>query len=414
MASGLTGSEILKIAADIRAMVRDGAKICNLTVGDFDPKQFPIPERLKVEIQRALDRGETNYPPSDGVPELRQSVKRYYERELGLSYPIESFLIAGGARPVIYGIYRTLVDAGDKVVYPLPSWNNNHYIHQLGAVGVPVPCSAENRFLPTVADLKPTLKDARLVCLNSPLNPTGTAMEPAALKDICEAIVAENHRRQTANERPLYLMYDHIYWPLCVGETKHVTPPQLVPEMAAYTVFVDGISKAFAATGVRVGWAVGPVDVISRMAAILGHVGAWAPRAEQAATAVLLDDQAACAEYAKGFMAGIQRRLNAAYDAFARMRSNGLPVDAMPPMGAIYLSVRINPFGKTTPAGIVLKTNDDVRRWILDTAKIGIVPFQAFGVPEDSGWFRLSVGAASEADIVDAMPRLEAALQSLR
>lgn len=414
MAAGLTGSEILKIAADIRAMVRDGARICNLTVGDFDPKQFPIPERLKLEIQRALDRGETNYPPSDGVPELRQAVKRYYERELGLSYPLESFLIAGGARPVIYGIYRTLIDPGDKVVYPLPSWNNNHYIHQLGAVGVPVPCTAENRFLPTVGDLLPVLKDARLVCLNSPLNPTGTAIDPAVLKDICDAIVSENKRREAGRERPLYLMYDHIYWPLCVGDTRHVTPPQLVPEMAAYTVFVDGISKAFAATGVRVGWAVGPVDVISRMAAILGHVGAWAPRAEQAATAVLLDDPSACAAYHAGFMAGIQRRLNAAYDAFARMRASGLPVEAIPPMGAIYLSARINPFGKTTPGGAVLKTNEDVRRWILDTAKIGIVPFQAFGVPEDSGWFRLSVGAASEADIADAMPRLEAALQSLR
>lgn len=413
MAAGLSGSEILKIAADIRAMVKGGAKICNLTVGDFDPKQFPIPEKLKHEIQQALDRGETNYPPSDGVPELRQAVQRYYERELGLALPLESFLIAGGARPVIYGIYRTLVDPGDRVVYPLPSWNNNHYIHQLGAVGVPIPCSAENRFLPTLADLKPALAGARLVCLNSPLNPTGTAIDPSVLKDICDAIIEENHRRAAANERPLFLMYDHIYWPLCVGATKHVTPTQLVPAMADYTVYIDGISKAFAATGVRVGWAVGPVDVIKSMASILGHIGAWAPRAEQIASAALLDDPAACASYKATFMAGIQRRLDAAYDGFTRMRAAGLPVDAIPPMGAIYLSVRITPFGKTTASGAVLKTNDDIRRWILETAQIGIVPFQAFGVPEDSGWFRLSVGAASEADIREAIPRLEAAFRTL-
>ncbi len=413
MASGIIGSEILKIAADIRALVRGGKKICNLTVGDFDPKQFPIPVKLKNEIGKALDKGETNYPPSDGVLELRQAVQRYYERELGLKYPVESILICGGARPVIYGTYRTLVDPGDRVVYPLPSWNNNHYIHQMGAVGVPVPCRPEDKFLPTLESLRPAFAGARLVCLNSPLNPTGTAMQPAALKAICEGIVAENRRREEKGERPLFLMYDQVYWPLCVGETKHVTPPELVPEMARFTVFVDGISKAFAATGVRVGWAVGPVDVIERMSAILGHVGAWAPRAEQVATVALLDDPAACSEFSKTFMAGVTRRLEALHAGFQKMKSAGRPVDSIAPMGGIYLTVRINPFGKKTPAGAVLKTNEEIRKHILEAAQIGIVPFQAFGAPDDSGWFRLSVGAVSEADIAEALPRLEAALASL-
>jgi aspartate aminotransferase len=414
MAAGLRGSEILKIAADIRALVRGGAKICNLTVGDFDPKQFPIPEKLRSEVGKALEHGETNYPPSDGMPELRQAVQRYYQRELGLSYPIESILIAGGARPVIYGIYRAVVDPGDRVVYPLPSWNNNHYVHLLGAEGVPIACTPEHRFLPTIADLAPALPGARLLCLNSPLNPTGTAIEPAVLREICDAVVAENRRREPTGERPLFLMYDHIYWPLCVGDTRHVTPPGLVPEMAKYTIFVDGISKAFAATGLRVGWAVGPADVVARMGAILGHVGAWAPRAEQVATAAMLDDPAACTAFHATFISGIQRRLDATYQGFERMRTKGLPVEAIPPMGAIYLTARIHPFGKKTADGVVLKTNDEVRRWILETARIGIVPFQAFGVPEESGWFRLSVGAASEAEISEAMPRLEAALLALR
>jgi len=413
MAGGLVGSEILRIAADIRGLIRSGKKICNLTVGDFDTKQFPIPVKLKTEIGKALDRGETNYPPSDGVLELRQAVQRYYQRELGLIYPVESVLIASGARPVIYGIYRTVVDPGDRVVYPLPSWNNNHYIHQLGAVGVPIPCSPEHPFLPTLADLTAALPGARLVCLNSPLNPSGTAIDPAALKGICDGIVAENRRREEKGERPLFLMYDQVYWPLCVGETKHVTPPELVPEMAKYTIFVDGISKAFAATGVRVGWAVGPVDVIERMSAILGHVGAWAPRAEQVATVALLDDPAACAEFHRVFLAGIQRRLDALHQAFQRMKSNGLPVESIAPMGAIYLTVRIHPFGRKTAAGPALKTNDEIRKWVLDAAQIGIVPFQAFGVPEDSGWFRLSVGAVTEAEIAEAMPRLEKALAAL-
>src|ERR1051325_5701557 len=126
MAQGLIGSEILKIAADIRAMIAEGKKICNLTVGDFNSSYFPIPEYLKNEIEAALTKGETNYPPSDGVLILRKAVQEFYRKRLGLDYPIESFIITGGARPVIYGVYSSVVAPGDTVVYPVPSWNNNH------------------------------------------------------------------------------------------------------------------------------------------------------------------------------------------------------------------------------------------------------------------------------------------------
>ena len=254
---------------------------------------------------------------------------------------------------------------------------------------------------------------ARLVCLNSPLNPTGTAMARDQLLGVCEAIVAENDKRASRGEKPVYLMYDHIYWMLTAKGTEHFTPPQLVPEMAKYTVFVDGISKAFAATGVRVGWAVGPTDVIDRMSAIIGHVGARRPRAEQIATAKLLDDTSAIKTYVDAMHAGLGARLNALHEAFQSMKSAGLPVDSLSPEGAIYLTVRIAPFGKKTPSGAELKTNEDVRRYVLEAAGVGIVPFQAFGVSGESGWFRLSVGAVSEREIRDAMPRLAEALKAL-
>jgi aspartate aminotransferase len=413
MAAGLIGSEILKIAAEIRKLAQAGAEICNLTVGDFDPKQFPIPDPLRRAIQEALDQGETNYPPSDGVLALRQAVQRFYARELGLNYPIESILIAGGARPVIYGIYRALIDPGDPVLFPLPSWNNNHYIHMTGAHPVPLACRADERFLPTRDELLHHLPTARLVCLNTPLNPTGTAIDPGVLRGICEAILEENHRREQRGLKPCFLMYDHIYWMLTVGDVGHVTPPGLIPEMARYTIFVDGISKAFAATGVRVGWALGPADVVERMSAILGHVGAWAPRAEQLATAQWLDQPEAMRGYLAQFLRGIGERLHALHAGFAAMKAKGLPVDAIPPMGAIYLTARVHPFGKRTPQGEVLNTNNQVRRYLLDAAAVGVVPFQAFGVPDDGGWFRLSVGAASVAAIQSAIPRIEAALLRL-
>ena len=175
MASGLVGSEILRIAGEIRALVSSGRSVCNLTVGDFDPRYFPIPDVLMEGVRAALERGETNYPPSSGMQDLREAVARFYERELGLRYPVDSVLIVAGARPVIYCIFRTLCDPGDRVVYTVPSWNNNHYIHLVGGEGVPVVCRPERRFLPTREELAPALAGARLLCLNSPLNPTGTS-----------------------------------------------------------------------------------------------------------------------------------------------------------------------------------------------------------------------------------------------
>jgi len=413
MASRLIGSEVLRIAGEIRSLVAAGRQVCDLTVGDFSPRQFPIPPRLRDGIHEALDRGETNYPPSSGLLDLRQAVRRFYARELGLEYPLESFLIAGGARPIIYCLYRTLLDPGDRVVYPVPSWNNNHYVHLSGAAGEPVFCRPESRFMPTREQLLPLLPGARLVCLNSPLNPAGTAIDRELLLGICEAVVRENEGRARRGERPLYLMYDHIYWMLTFGATRHLTPPQLVPETARYTVFVDGISKAFAATGLRVGFAAGPSDVIARMSAILGHMGAWAPRPEQVATVGLLDDVRGLHEWSRGFRQGVEVRLAALHRGLQALKARGLPVESIAPQGAIYLTARVHPFGRRTPGGVPLHTNEQVRRYLLESAAFAVVPFQAFGAVDEDGWFRLSVGAVSEADIEAALPRLQAALEPL-
>ncbi len=414
MAGSLIGSEILRIAAEIRALMAKGTRVCNLTVGDFDPRYFPIPDLLGQSVEAALVAGETNYPPSNGMQSLREAVVRYYERDLGLRYPVDSVLIMGGARPAIYGIYRTLCDPGDRVIYPVPSWNNNHYVHMLGATGVPIPCQPEDRFLPTREALTEALPGARLLCLNTPLNPSGTAISRDSLLGICEAILEENAAREGRGERPLYLLFDHIYWMLRFGGLEHVTPPQLLPEMARYTLFVDGISKAFAATGLRVGWSVGPADVIEKMSNVLGHIGAWAPRAEQVATVALLDNPEAIHRFHARFLNEIGRRLDLLHQGIQAAKERGLPVDSIAPMGAIYLTARIHPFGRRPPHGPELRTNDEIRRYVLEAAGIGVVPFQAFGVTADDGWFRLSVGAVSEAEIEAALPRLVAALSALR
>ena len=406
MARHLIGSEILKIAGEIRTAVAAGQKIANYTVGDFAPAQFPIPDKLREAILKALAAGETNYPPSDGVLRTREAVRDFYRAQLGLDVPIESIVIAGGSRPIIYATFRALVEPGDVVVYPVPSWNNNHYCHLTGARGIQIETEPEHGFMPTLAQLAPLLPTARLISLNTPLNPTGTMLAADELARISEAVVAENRRRDAASEKPLYLMFDQVYWMLTFGSARHVTPVHLVPEMARYTVFVDGISKAFAATGVRVGWGVGPKAVIAAMRDILGHVGAWAPRAEQVATAELLRDAPAMTAYLARHKGALQARLDRLYQGFEKMAAAGLPVRDIPAQGAIYLSVQFDLVGKRG-----LKTNDDVRRYLLDQAGFAAVPFQAFGLHGENGWFRLSVGAVSLQEVEESLPRIEAALR---
>lgn len=408
MARGLMGSGILKVAGEIRELVAKGQKVCNLTVGDFSPKEFPIPTALRDLIGEALRAGETNYPPADGMPELRQAVQRLYARSLGLHYPLESIVIASGARPIVYGTYRSVVDPGDVVVYPVPSWNNNYYVHMVGATGAVVPTHPEQGFMPTVEQIRPHLPRARFLCLGSPLNPTGTMFAADRLKAVCEAVVEENLERKHGGRPPVIVMYDQIYWVLTFGGAKHVTPVGLVPEMAPYTVFVDGISKAFAATGLRVGWGVGPPSIISRMKDLIGHTGAWAPRAEQVASARFLADTPAVEKYLDEMRRGVDSRLETLHDGLMEIRSRGLPVSDIAPQGAIYLSVRFDLIGRKG-----IRTNEDIRKLLLERAGFAMVPFQAFGLEEETGWFRCSVGAVSEAEIREVLPRVEAALRTV-
>ncbi|MBL7923024.1 MAG: aminotransferase class I/II-fold pyridoxal phosphate-dependent enzyme [Bacteroidia bacterium] len=413
MAEHLIGSEIIKLGNEVNERIRAGEKIANFTIGDFDPAVFPIPELLLEEIIKAYREGHTNYPMANGMPDLRAAVSAWTEKTHGLRYAANEVLIAGGARPVIYGIYATLLDAGDKVIYPVPSWNNNHYCHLFGAEGVQVECRHEDNFMPTAAAIRPHLAGARLLALCSPQNPTGTIFSKEQLEAICDLVLEENGRR-AADEKPLYLMYDQIYGALLYGENKHYDPVSLRPDLRPYTIYVDGISKAFAATGVRVGWALGPQSIIDKMKAILGHIGAWSPKAEQVATARFLANEAAVGSFLQSFKGDLLERLQGIYEGFAGLKQEGFPVHCIRPAGAIYLTVQFGLKGKKTASGQVLGSTDDVTAYILGEAGLAMVPFSAFGASRDSDWYRLSVGTCQVAAIDEIFRRLRKALSSLQ
>lgn len=414
LAENIIGSEIIKLAAEVNEKIKKGEKVYNLTIGDFNPKVFPIPAELKKAIITEYENDMTNYPAADGMLELRTAVSKLLKERGGLDYKTDEIVIAGGARPVIYAIFRALVDAGDTVLFPVPSWNNNHYTYLNNAKQVLIETTPENKFMPTAADLQPHIASANLIALCSPLNPTGTTFRKKDLEEICDMILAENTKRNAENKKPLYLMYDQIYWALTHGNTQHFDPVSLRPEMKNYTVFVDGISKSLAATGVRVGWSMGPKKIIDKMKSILTHVGAWAPKAEQLATAVYLNDLTSYDTFLADIKSKISDRLVGFYKGFQSLKAEGYKVDAIAPEAAIYLTVQFSLHGQKTETGAVLNTTQDVTKYILDEAKVALVPFYAFGASTDSSWYRLSVGTCRLEDVDGVIENLRAALKKLK
>ncbi|MBX3240131.1 MAG: aminotransferase class I/II-fold pyridoxal phosphate-dependent enzyme [Chitinophagaceae bacterium] len=413
LAETLIGSEIIKLSGEIKEKISQGAQIYNFTIGDFDPRIFPIPSQLEEEIINAYREHFTNYPAAEGNADLRGAIAGFVAEKEKLRYAPSEILVASGGRPLIYGFFRTVADKGDKIIYAVPSWNNNHYTHFVEGRHCEIPASAINNFMPAPGDIKPHLKGAVILALCSPQNPTGTTFTREALENICDMVLEENASRKNG-EKKLYVLYDQMYWQLTYGDIRHYDPVSLRPAMKNYTVYVDAISKCFAATGVRVGWALGPAAIINKMKAILSHIGAWAPMAEQKGVAKFLRNKEAIETYLDHFKSEISYRLQKIYDGFLTLKGEGLPVDAIAPQAAIYLTIKVDASGSKTADGVLLKDQKDVTSYLLNEAGLAVVPFYAFGAPPDSAWYRLSVGTCKKESIGDMLQALGAALRKLK
>lgn len=409
LAETLIGSEIVRLGNEISARISKGEKIYNYTIGDFDPEIFPIPKQLEEAIIKAYKEHYTNYPPADGILELRNAISGFVKDTQGLDYATNEIQIASGGRPLIYSLFRTIVDKGDKVIYAVPSWNNNHYTHMNGGEHCVIPALPENNFMPTAKDIAPHIKDAALICLCTPQNPTGTTLAKEELEAICDLVLEENARR---GDKKLYVMFDQMYCMLTYGNTHHYNPVSLRPEMKAYTIFIDGISKVFAATGVRVGWGMGPAHVMGKIRALLTHIGAWSPMPEQQATAEFFKEKEAINAYLISFKKELEERLWRIYNGFIDLKHKGYNVDSVIPQAAIYLTIKVDLVGQRV-GGKVLETQSDVTDYLLSEAKLAVVPFYAFGADKQSPWYRLSVGTCKTEEIDEMLAKLEAALQKL-
>jgi aspartate aminotransferase len=411
-AKGLQESGILKITRQVRAMLARGETVVNFTVGDFDPRYFPIPRKLSQAIQSAIARGETNYPNPEGLPGLRQAISDYVFRTAGVRYPLDAIVVCSGGRPVLYGTYRAIVNPGDKVLFSVPSWQNEAYSWLTGGESIIVEATHETGFQPTVDQFRPYLSEVVMVCICSPGNPTGTVMSREQLSDILTAVVEENRKRESAGRRPVFILHDQMYGSLVSKGQEHIYPAALVPECARWLISADGVSKAYAGTGLRLGWMLVAPAVGARIRDLLSHAGAWAPRAEQAGVAEFLGDADAIAEFRTEMDARLAERLNAMHAGFEELKKAGYPVDSINPQGAIYFSAQFRLHGKSA-GGARIETDEDIRNLLLERAGAAVVPFQAFGVRGNTGWFRLSAGAVSMDEIHELFPRIRMLLDEV-
>ena len=400
--NGIIGSEIIKISQQIKEIAKT-KKVANLTIGDFDSQKFPIPQKLTDSIKKAYDDGLTNYPLSQGELALRNEVSENLKSIYSLDYSSDEILIGGGVRPLIYTVYKATVNPGDSVIYPVPSWNNNHYCFLHSAEKIEIECTPENSFFPTGDDIRKNIKEnTSLVSICSPQNPTGRIIPNETLREICYAIVEENNKRkEKPNARPVYLFFDQIYSELTGIDQSFSHPLYVCPEIRDYLICVDGVSKSLNATGIRVGWLFGPKEIVAKLTEIFSHIGAWAPKPEQNAVANFLknsnlDYQMHIADVLTQYGETSTKICN----LFEDLKQTGFDVDYQTPEGGIYISIYL---------GFVhhFANTEDYISFLIDKCGLGIVPFEYFGSKSNKGWFRISVGNVNHENIDDVLAILK-------
>ena len=218
-------------------------------------------------------------------------------------------------------------------------------------------------------------------------------------------ILVENMKRQQSGKKPVMLVYDQVYSTMTAPEIEHIHPVQVRPEIFDYTITLDAISKSLTGTGLRLGWMALPPALAPPVIALIGHMGAWPARPIQKAAAKLYSKPELLDSYFDELDGKIEERMVLLQNGLDELYDYG--VEYVKPEGGIYLTTRFNLFSV-----LGVSTNEEIRRWLLEEAGVAIVPFQAFGLEQDSGWFRISIGAVGLGDIKSAMARLQSALKN--
>lgn len=378
-------SATLAVDAKAKALAAAGEPVVSFGAGEPD---FPTPGHIvQAAAAACADPRAHKYSPTAGLPELREAIVERAVADLGLQAKSSQVLVTNGAKQAVYNTFGALCDPGDEVLVPAPYWTTYPECIALGG-GVPVAVltSEDNGFRVTVDELEAARTErTKAVLFVSPSNPTGAVHS----RDEIEAI------GQWACEHGLWTVTDEIYHQLVYGDAEHHSLPVVVPEMAERCVVLSGVSKTYAMTGWRVGWMIGPPDVISGAANYQSHTTSNVANVSQrAALAALTGDQQCVAEMREAF----ERRRKRAVDML-----NGIDgVTLAEPRGAFYVFPNLSAHLGRDIRGRHPQTTLELADLLLDEAKIAIVPGEAFGLP---GYARLSYALGDDA-LIEGLTRL--------
>ncbi len=379
-------SKILQIGARAAAMKKDGLPVIILGAGEPD---FDTPDNVKQAAKAAIDRGETKYTALDGSPELKKAIVAKFRRENGLDYAMDEVTVATGAKQILFNAFMVTIDPGDEVIIPTPYWTSySDIVEVCGGVPVLIPCDASAGFRLKADQLEKAITPkTRWVLLNSPSNPSGAAYGEADYRPLLDVLLAHPH---------VWLMVDDMYEHIVYDDFRFVTPVAIEPRLKERTLTVNGVSKAYAMTGWRIGYAGGPKPLIRAMAVIQSQATSCPCSVSQAASVEALNGP-------QDFLA--ERR-----ESFRRRRDlvvSGLNaidgIDCRTPEGAFYTFAGCEGLiGRTTPSGDRIETDADFTDYLLEEANVAVVPGSAFGL---SPYFRISY-ATSEAELEEALRRI--------
>jgi aspartate aminotransferase len=383
--SAIAESATLAVDAKAKQLKAAGRPVIGFGAGEPD---FPTPDYIVQAAQRACAEPRFHkYTPTPGLPELREAIAAKTARDSGLDVSGSQVLVTNGGKQAVFQTFATLLDPGDEVLLPAPYWTTYPEVITLaGGVPVPVHTDENTGYLTSVADLEAHCTDrTKLLMFVSPSNPTGAVYPPA--------LVAEIGR--WAASKGLWVVTDEIYEHLVYGTATFASMPVAVPELADRCVVLNGVAKTYAMTGWRVGWMIGPMDVIKAATNLQSHATSNVCNVAQAAALAAVSGDLSAAELMR--------------EAFDRRREqmtimlNKIPGVLCPlPEGAFYCFPSVKGVLGKQIGGRHAGTSAELAEIVLDQAEVAVVPGEAFGAP---GYFRLSA-ALADADLEEGLTRM--------
>ncbi|MEO0392972.1 MAG: pyridoxal phosphate-dependent aminotransferase [Pseudomonadota bacterium] len=392
--SAIKPSPTIAITTKARELKAAGRDVIGLGAGEPD---FDTPDHIKAAAIKAIEAGQTKYTAVDGTPELKQAIVDKFKRENGLDYTTDQISVGTGGKQILYNAFMATLNPGDEVLIPAPYWVSYPDMTLL-AGGTPtfVECGQNHNFKLTPELLEGALTPkTRWLVLNSPSNPTGAAYTPDELKALAAVLVKHPQ---------VMIMTDDMYEHIGYGDYQMTTIAAIEPALFDRTLTCNGVSKAFAMTGWRIGYAGGPKDLVKAMAKIQSQSTANPTSISQAAALEALNGPL-------DFLGERNEAFQGRRDMVVEMLNAAEGITCQVPDGAFYVFPSCDGvIGKTTPQGTTIESDADFATYLLEDAEVAVVPGVAFGL---SPYFRISYATSNEA-LQEACTRIQKACAALR